>query len=173
MHCSQKTFHFFSASIGPACISSDISITLRKSHEIIFAGYFWKITKTCKMMFLRRLREVTEIQIKMPQKFIFEMPLSMEIWLRSLRDILWRLELTQTKTVNTANQVITFWDLFALSNLVKIKTCTQSVCNYSLNIIPQKNKEASLILVLLQHLSHYHKLKLLCGLILNDFCQKR
>ena len=35
MHSTEKTFHFLSA-------LSDIVITLRKSREIIFAGYFWK-----------------------------------------------------------------------------------------------------------------------------------
>ena len=51
MHCSQKTFHFLSVSNDPISILSDISITLRKSHEINFVRYFWKITNTCKRCF--------------------------------------------------------------------------------------------------------------------------
>ena len=36
---------------GLASIVSDISITLKKSHETIFVDYFWKVTNTCKRYF--------------------------------------------------------------------------------------------------------------------------
>ena len=51
MHCSQKNFHFLTVSNGPISILSDIVITLRKSHETISVGYFWKITNACKRYF--------------------------------------------------------------------------------------------------------------------------
>ena len=50
-HCSQKTFPFLSVSNGPTPTLSNISVTLRKSHETIFVGYFWIITNTCKRCF--------------------------------------------------------------------------------------------------------------------------
>ena len=76
MHCSQKNFRFLTVSNGPKSIFSDIVITLRKSHETISVGYFWKITNACKGYFwdvsetsrnrhlfwdvLRRLKDVTQ-----------------------------------------------------------------------------------------------------------------
>ena len=51
MQCSHKTFHFLSVSDGPTSILSDIVITLRKSHEIIFVTYFWKTKNTCERCF--------------------------------------------------------------------------------------------------------------------------
>ena len=84
MHCSQKTFHFLSVFKDPTSNLSSILVISRKSHEIIFVGYFWKITNTCKrcfwdvsemsrnrhlvwdmfetsfLMFLRRLKDVTK-----------------------------------------------------------------------------------------------------------------
>ena len=48
MHCSQKTFYFLNVSTS---ILSNIVITLRKSHEIIFVGYFWKIRNTWERYF--------------------------------------------------------------------------------------------------------------------------
>ena len=44
--CVLKTFHFLIVSNSTTSILSDILITLWKSHEIIFVGYFWKITNT-------------------------------------------------------------------------------------------------------------------------------
>ena len=35
---------------------------------------------------------------------------------------------TQTNSNNTTNHLTDFCDLFALSNLVNVKTCTKSVC---------------------------------------------
>ena len=60
MHRSQKALHFLSVSNGPTYILSDIVITLQKSHEIIFVGYFWKKQKYLREMFLRRLRDVAK-----------------------------------------------------------------------------------------------------------------
>ena len=51
MHCSHKTFHFLSVSDGPTSILSDIVISLRKLHEIIFVTYFWKTKNTCERCF--------------------------------------------------------------------------------------------------------------------------
>ena len=73
---AQKTFHFLSVSNSPTSILPDTVITLWKSHEIIFVGYFWKTANTCERffetphrchrkdvffeMFLRRLKDVTK-----------------------------------------------------------------------------------------------------------------
>ena len=43
--------------------------------------------------------------------------------------------LTQTNANNTTNHLTDFCDLFALSNLVNVKTCTKSVCGTSLDIM--------------------------------------
>ena len=43
--------------------------------------------------------------------------------------------LTQTKSNNTANHLTDFCDLFALSNLVNVKTCVKSICGTSLDIM--------------------------------------
>ena len=75
-HCFQNMFHFLSVYNGPTSILSDISITLRKLHEFIFEGYFWKVQilardtfETCRRrhridiffeMLLRRLKDVTK-----------------------------------------------------------------------------------------------------------------
>ena len=40
-----------SVSDGPISILSDIVISLRKSHEIIFVTYFWKTKNTCERCF--------------------------------------------------------------------------------------------------------------------------
>ena len=74
MHCSQKTFHFLSVSNGPTSILSDIVITLWKSHEIIFVGYFWKP----KIL----ARDVFETSQRRREKDIF-----FEICLRRLKDV--------------------------------------------------------------------------------------
>ena len=116
MHCSQKTFNFFSVSNGGTSIVSDIVIPLRISHKTIFVGYFWKITNTCERCFW----DVTETSpkihlfwdmlktffsryvldvLKTSQKSHFFSGvserslrcLSMEMWLRSPRDISCRL----------------------------------------------------------------------------------
>ena len=121
MHSSHKTFHFLSVSDGPTSILSDIVMTLRKSHEIIFVTYFWKTKTTCERcfwdvsetsrkrhlfwdmsetserrhakdifleMFLSRLKDVTKKTSFLRCLWeVSEISLSMEIWLRSLRDI--------------------------------------------------------------------------------------
>ena len=48
MHCSQKTFHFLSVSNDHTSVLPDIVITLRRSDEIIFVGYFWKTANACE-----------------------------------------------------------------------------------------------------------------------------
>ena len=58
-HCSHKMFHFLSVSDGLTSILSDILMTLRKSHEIIW-DVFLKNQKYLSEMFLRRLGDVTE-----------------------------------------------------------------------------------------------------------------
>ena len=112
-----ETFHFWSVSNVSTSILSDISITLRKTHEAIFVGYFWKITNTCeryfgdisemsrnrhlfwdmlemswrrhtKEMCWRRLKDVTKKSSLLRWFWeVSEMSLSMKIWLRSLRNI--------------------------------------------------------------------------------------
>ena len=47
MHCSHKTFHFLSVSDSPTSILSDVVMTLRKSHEIIFV---WCIFEKLKIL---------------------------------------------------------------------------------------------------------------------------
>ena len=75
MQCSHKTFHFLSVSDGLTSILSDIVISLRKSHEIIFVTY-WKTKNTCERcietsqrrhgkdiffeIYSRRLKDVTQ-----------------------------------------------------------------------------------------------------------------
>ena len=41
MHYSKKKFNFLSVFNGPTSTLSDIVITLRKSHEIIFVIFDW------------------------------------------------------------------------------------------------------------------------------------
>ena len=53
-----ENISFLECSNGPTPILSDIVISLRKSYEIIFAGYFRKI-RYLQETFLRRLGEVT------------------------------------------------------------------------------------------------------------------
>ena len=53
-----ENISFLECSNGPTPILSDIVISLRKSYEIIFAGYFRKI-RYLQEIFLRRLGEVT------------------------------------------------------------------------------------------------------------------
>ena len=60
MYYSQNSFDFLSVSNGPTSILSDIVITLWKSHETIFVGFFKKNHKYLREMFLRRLRDVME-----------------------------------------------------------------------------------------------------------------
>ena len=48
---SRETFRFLSAPYGPTSILSDIVMTLRKSHKIIFVTYFWKTKNTCERCF--------------------------------------------------------------------------------------------------------------------------
>ena len=59
LHCSHKTFCFLCASNGPTSISSNISLTLRKSHETIIA---WKVSVFGVIMFriFRHLAKRTE-----------------------------------------------------------------------------------------------------------------
>ena len=87
MQCSHKTFHFLSVSDGATSILSDILISLRKSHEIIFVTYL-ENQKYLREMFLRRLRDVTE-------KTSF---------LRYARDVL-----------KTSHKRHLFWDVFGTS----------------------------------------------------------
>ena len=54
--------------------------------------------------------------------------------------------LTQTKSNNTANHLTDFCDLFALSNLVNVKTCTKTVSGTSLDIMLTKSDRRKLIL---------------------------
>ena len=125
VHYSQKTLHFLTVSSGPTSVLSDILITLRKPHEIIFVGRifynlwflmtcelcFWDVSEggvTEKTSFLRYFWDVLKA---LQKRHLFwdvfetfqgrhkkssllrclqgvtEMSLSMEIWLRSLRDI--------------------------------------------------------------------------------------
>ena len=91
MDCSQKTFNFLSVSNGPTSILSDIIIILRKLHEIIFVGYFWKITNTCKRWFwdvsetsqkIHLFWDMLETSERRHTKDIF-----FEMFLRRLKDI--------------------------------------------------------------------------------------
>ena len=116
MQCSHKAFHFLSVSDGARSILSDIVISLQKSHEIIFVTYFWKNKNTCERCFWdvseicpRRPKDVTkktsflkciwDVTKKTSLLRCFwdvsEISLSMEIWLRSLRDISCWLGITQ------------------------------------------------------------------------------
>ena len=75
MHCSHKTFHFLSVSDSPTSILSDIVMTLRKSHEIIFV---WRIFEKPKIL----ARDVFETSQRRHGKDIF-----FEICPRRLKDV--------------------------------------------------------------------------------------
>ena len=116
MHWPQKKFHFFSVSNGPTSILSDIVITLWKSHEIIFVGYFWKITNTCERCFWdvsetsqdilfetcsRRLKDVTQNtsffeMLLRRLKDVKKKNISFEMFLRSLWNISFNGDLIET-----------------------------------------------------------------------------
>ena len=55
--------------------------------------------------------------------------------------------LTQTKSNNTTNHLTNICDLFVLSNLVNVKTCTKSLCGSSLEIILTKKLRARSLVV--------------------------
>ena len=75
MHCSHKTFYFLSVSDGPTSILSDIVMTLRKSHEIIFV---WRIFEKPKIL----ARDVFETSQRRHGKCIF-----FKICSRRLKDV--------------------------------------------------------------------------------------
>ena len=75
MYCSHKTFHFLSVSDSPTSILSDIVMTLRKSHEIIFV---WRIFEKPKIL----ARDVFETSQRRHGKDIF-----FEMYLRRLKDV--------------------------------------------------------------------------------------
>ena len=71
--------------------------------------------------------------------------------------------LTQTNSNNTANHLMDFCDLFALSNLVNVKTCTKSVCGTSLDIMLTKKPRSFYNTgAVTTGLSDCHKLTLSC-----------
>ena len=104
IHCSQKTFHFLSVSNAPTYILSNIVITLRKSHEITFVGYFRKIKNTCGRCFgdvsetsqkihlfwdmLRRLQDVTQMTSFLRYSWDVLMTSQKDIFLRCVWDVL-------------------------------------------------------------------------------------
>ena len=106
VHYSQKTLHFLTVSSGPTSVLSDILITLRKPHEIIFVGRIYNLwfLMTCELCFwdvseASRKRHLfwdvfetfqgrhKKSSLLRCLQGVTEMSLSMEIWLRSLRDI--------------------------------------------------------------------------------------
>ena len=128
MHCSHKTFHFLSVSDGPTSILSDIVITLRKSHEIIFVTYFWKTKNTCERCFwdvsetsrkrhlfeicLRRLKDVTQ------HLFwdVFETS-----YRRHKKDIFFEMHLRRLKDVTKLTSLLRcFWEVCEISLSMKI-----------------------------------------------------
>ena len=104
MHCSQKTFHFLSVSNGPTSILSDIVITPRKSHEIIFAGLFWKTKNTCERYFWDAQRRL--------EKDIF-----FETCSRRLKDVTQKTSFLRCfwDVLKTSQKKHLFWDVFETS----------------------------------------------------------
>ena len=105
MYCCHKIFHFLSVSDGPTSILSDIAINLRficlwhifEKPKILARDVFERSQRRDgKDIFFeicsRRLKDVTQ-KTSFLRCFweVSEMSLSMEIWLRSLRDISCRL----------------------------------------------------------------------------------
>ena len=71
--------------------------------------------------------------------------------------------LTQTISNNTANHLTDFCDLFALSNLVNVKTCTKSVYCTTLDImLTNKPRSFYNTSAITTGLSDCHKLILSC-----------
>ena len=105
MYCCHKIFHFLSVSDGPTSILSDIAINLRficlwhifEKPKILARNVFERSQRRDgKDIFFeicsRRLKDVIQ-KTSFLRCFweVSEMSLSMEIWLRSLRDISCRL----------------------------------------------------------------------------------
>ena len=83
MHCSQKTaFHFLNV------VNVHTPILSARNY---FCGIFFDSHKCFQDIFLRRIRELKKTSLLRCFGEVFEMSLSMEIWLRHLRDISCRL----------------------------------------------------------------------------------
>ena len=95
MHCSPKTFHFLSVSNGPTSFFIRYCLNSAEITRNQFCGIFLKNCKYLRKMFLRCFWKVLNTSQKSHLLRCFwevsEMSLSMEIWLRSPRDISRRL----------------------------------------------------------------------------------
>ena len=90
MNCSQKTFHFFSVSNGLTSILSGIVITLQKSYETIFAGYFEKLQILARNVFETfQRRHGMDIIFEICSRAIKDITndIFFEMFLRRLKDV--------------------------------------------------------------------------------------
>ena len=113
MHCSHKTFHFLSVSDGSTSILSDIVMTLRKSHEIIFV---WRIFEKPKIL----ARDVFETSQRRHGKDIF-----FEICPRRLKDVTQKASFLKCfwdvlKAISFEMSLRGLWDISFNGDLIEI-----------------------------------------------------
>ena len=101
MHCSHKTFHFLSVSDSPTSILSDVVMTLRKSHEIIFV---WCIFEKLKIL----ARDDFETSQRRHGKDIF-----FDICSRRLKDVRQKTSFLRCfwNVLKTSQKSHLFWDV--------------------------------------------------------------
>ena len=101
MYCSHKTFHFLSVSDSPTSILSDVVMTLRKSHEIIFV---WCIFEKLKIL----ARDEFETSQRRHGKDIF-----FEMFLRRLKDVTKKTSFLRRiwAVLKTSPKKYLFWDV--------------------------------------------------------------
>ena len=116
MYCSHKTFHFLSVSDSPTSILSDIVMTLRKSHEIIFV---WRIFEKPKIL----ARDVFETSQRRHGKDIFlryawdvlktSHNIFFEMFLRRLKDVTKKTSFLRRiwAVLKTSQKKYLFWDV--------------------------------------------------------------
>ena len=101
MYCSHKTFHFLSVFDSPTSILSDIVMTLRKSHEIIFVQHIFDKPKILP-------RDVFETSQRRHGKDIF-----FEICSRRLKDVTQKTSFLRCfwDVLKTSQKRHLFWDV--------------------------------------------------------------
>ena len=127
IHCSQKTFHFLSVSNAPTYILSNIVITLRKSHEITFVGYFRKTRNACERCF----GDVSETS----QKIHLFWDMLEASSRRHTNDIIFEVFL---RRLNDITKKTSFWDVFetswrCLQKVISFEMFLRSLLGVSLN----------------------------------------
>ena len=105
-------FSCVSVSNGSISISSDIVITLRKSHKIIFVEYFWKTTNTWERCFQRPLKEVTQKICSSPLKDVTQKA--------SFLRCFWEVLKTSQKDISFEMFLKSLWDISLNGDLIEI-----------------------------------------------------